>query len=127
MYKELCSVIAFYLCDFTLNYLRYENYKSYQYVTSAYPTEAVSHIEGEICPILSSWGRGGRHSLKDKDLRGSCLRAHHGCGGCPRTTRARGSSVPGGAHCPLFGIPVVCRQHLITGNIRRRGEVEKRA
>lgn len=27
MFEELCSVTAFYLCEFTLNYLRYGNYE----------------------------------------------------------------------------------------------------
>lgn len=124
MYKELCSVIAFYLCDFTLNYLRYENYKSYQYVTSACPTGAVSHIEGEICPILFSWGdrlTAWRTMACTAPVWGLITGV-----GAALDHRLWGSSAPGGAHCPLFGIPVLCRQPLITGNIRRRGEVEKR-
>lgn len=56
MYKALCSVIAFYLCDFTLNYLRYGNYKSYQYVTSACPTGAVSKADRENVSRVSLEG-----------------------------------------------------------------------
>lgn len=51
MYKKLCSVIAFYVCNFTLNYLRYGNYKSYQYMTSARPTGAVNKDDGKIFPF----------------------------------------------------------------------------
>lgn len=62
MYKELCPVRAFYLCDFTLNYLRYGNYESYGYVTLAGPAGAVSKADRKSCPILSP---GDPRSLKD--------------------------------------------------------------
>lgn len=98
MYKELCSVIAFYLCDFTLNYLRYGNYKSYQCVTSACPTGAVSKADWKMRPILSS--RGIISQLEG--------RTHHVCSGLfPGRCSAQERRLSPKEHTSLFGIAMV--------------------
>lgn len=76
MFKEWYSVTAFYLCDFTLNYLRYGNYKSYQHVTSVDPTGAVSKADGKIFPFCPPGGK--PHSLRN-GLCAPCYWAHNAC------------------------------------------------
>lgn len=86
MYKELRSVRAFYLCDFTLNYLRYGHHKSYQHVTSACPTGTVSSW-WEHCShfILSGWHRTARGApervpVGERTMPEGCLRGWGGTG-----------------------------------------------
>lgn len=92
MYKELCSVIAFYLCDFTLNYLRYGNYKSYQHVTSACPAAAVSKADGE--------------NVSHFTLEGDHLTARRGLS--PGSAQS-GEGTPGSAPSPQFTISMRTR------------------
>lgn len=116
MYKELCSVIAFYLCDFTLNYLRYGNYESYQYVTSACPTGAVGQADEKMCPILSSRGIVSQ-------LEGGI---HHVCSGLPQTTaRLRRGACPQRSTPLCWGLAWFAHASPFTVNPRNREEVRE--